>query len=144
MAQVDDCPSGCRMFNLSRQFAMSLATAMCLACGTASVTAAETYPDRTVRIVVPFAPGGLNDFVARLIQPHLEKAFGQPVIVENRPAAGGIVGTDSVAKATPDGHTLLIVASSHTVTAATRSKLPYDTERDLAAIALIGKSPLLF
>src|SRR5215831_11195296 len=65
--------------------------------------AAQTYPDRPVRIIVPFPPGGLNDTMARLIQPYLENSLGQPVIVHNRPAASGIVGTEVVAKAVPDG-----------------------------------------
>jgi len=106
--------------------------------------AAQTYPDRPVRIVVPFPPGGLNDTVARLIQPHLERALGQSVIVDNRPAASGIVGTDAVAKAPPDGHMLLMVASSHAVVPATNSKLPYDSERDLQPVIMVGKNPLLF
>jgi tripartite-type tricarboxylate transporter receptor subunit TctC len=93
---------------------------------------------------VPFAPGGLNDVVARLIQPHLEKAFGQPVVIDNRPGASGSLGTDAVAKAAPDGHTLVMVASSHTVLPATHAKLPYDAERDLAPIAMVGRNPLLF
>ena len=76
---------------------------------------AAHYPTHTIRLIVPFPAGGSNDVVARLMAPHLERALGQPVIVDNRPAAGGIVGTDAVAKATPDGHTLLLVASSHTV-----------------------------
>jgi tripartite-type tricarboxylate transporter receptor subunit TctC len=105
---------------------------------------AQTYPDRPVRIVVPFAPGGLNDTLARLLQPYLEKSLGQPVIVENRPGGSAIIGTDAVAKAPPDGHMLLVVASSHTVTPATHSKLPYNTEHDLQPIAIIGKNPLLF
>ena len=110
----------------------------------APALAAEGYPDRPVRIIVPFAPGGLNDTVARLIQPSLEKSLGQPVIVENRPAASGIVGTDAVAKATPDGTMLLMVASSYTVIPATNPKLPYDSERDLQPIAMVGKNPILF
>jgi tripartite-type tricarboxylate transporter receptor subunit TctC len=105
---------------------------------------AQAYPNRPIRLIVPFAPGGLNDTTARLLQPHLEKALGQPVIIDNRPAASGIVGTDAVAKAPPDGHTLLMVASSHTVVPATNSKLPYDAERDFAPIAMVGKNPLLF
>ena len=105
---------------------------------------AQTWPDRPVRIVVPFPPGGLNDTVARLIQPHLERSLGQPVIVDNRPAASGIVGTDAVAKAPPDGYMLLMVASSYTVIPATNSKLPYDSERDLQPIVMVGKNPLLF
>ncbi len=105
---------------------------------------AEIYPNRPVRLIVPFAAGGLNDVVARLIGPSLERSFGQPFIVENRPAASGIVGTDATAKATPDGHTLLMVASSFTVVPATHSKLPYDPERDLAPIAMVAKNSLLF
>jgi tripartite-type tricarboxylate transporter receptor subunit TctC len=105
---------------------------------------AQTYPNHVVRIIVPFAAGGLNDTAARLIQPYLEKLLGQSVIVENRPAASGIVGTEAVARATPDGHTLLMVASSYTVLPATTASLPYDSERDLVPIAIVGKNPLLF
>jgi tripartite-type tricarboxylate transporter receptor subunit TctC len=105
---------------------------------------AQSYPTHLVRIIVPFAAGGLNDTAARLIQPYLEKALGQTVVVENRPAASGIVGAEFVAKAAPDGHTLLMVASSYTVLPATAADLPYDSERDLTPIVLVGKNPLLF
>ena len=105
---------------------------------------AQTYLDRPVRLIVPFAAGGLNDVVARLIAPYLERSLGQPFIVDNRPAASGIVGTDATAKATPDGHTLLMVASSYAVVPATHPKLPYDAERDLAPIAMVAKNSLLF
>src|SRR5215831_18013431 len=80
---------------------------------------ADTYPNRPVRLIVPFAAGGLNDVVARLVAPYLERSLGQPFIVDNRPAASGIVGTDATAKAPPDGHTLLMVASSFAVIPAT-------------------------
>jgi tripartite-type tricarboxylate transporter receptor subunit TctC len=109
-----------------------------------SALRADTYPNRPVRLIVPFAAGGLNDVVARLVAPYLERAFGQPFIVDNRPAASGIVGTDATAKATPDGYTLLMVASSYTVIPATKPNLPYDAERDLAPIIMVGKNPLLF
>jgi tripartite-type tricarboxylate transporter receptor subunit TctC len=111
---------------------------------TAGAVLAQSYPTHVVRIIVPFAAGGLNDTAARLIQPHLEKALGQTVIVENRPAASGIVGSEAVARAAPDGHTLLMVASSYTVLPATTANLPYDSERDLTPIAVVGKNPLLF
>jgi tripartite-type tricarboxylate transporter receptor subunit TctC len=110
----------------------------------AGAALAQSYPTHVVRIIVPFAAGGLNDTVARLIQPHLEKALGQSVIVENRPAASGIVGTELVARAAPDGHTLLMVASSYTVLPASTANLPYDSERDLTPIAMVAKNPLLF
>jgi len=105
---------------------------------------AESYPNRPIRLIVPFAAGGLNDVVARLVAPYLERSLGQPVIIDNRPAASGIVGTDATAKATPDGYTLLMVASSFTVVPATNSKLPYDAERDLAPIVMVAKNSLLF
>jgi tripartite-type tricarboxylate transporter receptor subunit TctC len=105
---------------------------------------AQAYPDHVIRLIVPFPAGGSNDVAARLIAPHLEKALGQTVIVDNRPAAGGIVGSDAVAKAAPDGHTLLLVASSHTVTPALSHKLPYSTERDFAPISLINTNAMVF
>ncbi|MGA7487244.1 MAG: tripartite tricarboxylate transporter substrate binding protein, partial [Xanthobacteraceae bacterium] len=105
---------------------------------------ADTYPSRPVRLIVPFAAGGLNDVVARLVAPYLERALGQPFIVDNRPAASGIVGTDATAKAPPDGYTLLMVASSFTVVPATKANLPYDPVRDLAPIVMVATNPLLF
>jgi tripartite-type tricarboxylate transporter receptor subunit TctC len=105
---------------------------------------AETYPTQTIKIVVPFPAGGLNDTVARLIGPYLEQALGKPVIIDNRAGASGSIGTHAVANAPPDGHTLLMVASSHTIAPATNNTLPYDTEHDLAAVAMISKNPLLF
>ena len=104
----------------------------------------DTYPSRPVRLIVPFAAGGLNDVVARLVAPYLERALGQPFIIDNRPAASGIVGTDATAKATPDGYTLLMVASSFTVIPATHQKVPYDAQRDLAPIVMVAKNSLLF
>jgi tripartite-type tricarboxylate transporter receptor subunit TctC len=118
-----------------------VAAFLALAAGAAS---AQPYPSHPIRLIVPFPPGGLNDTTARLLQPYLEKSLGQPVIVENRAAASGIVGTETVARAAPDGHTLLMVASSHTVIPATTEKLPYDAERDFAPIAKLGQNPFLF
>jgi tripartite-type tricarboxylate transporter receptor subunit TctC len=110
----------------------------------ASANAATSYPNRIIRIIVPFPAGGLNDNVARIIQPSLQEALGQTIIVENRGGASGIIGTDFVAKSAPDGHTLLIVASSHTVSPVINAKLPYDTERDFAPISILVKDPFLF
>jgi hypothetical protein len=97
-----------------------------------------------VRIIIGFAAGGGNDLIVRVLAPRLGEALGQPVIVDNRPAASGIVGTDTVAKAPPDGHTLLMVASTHTVIPATNAKLPYDADKDFAPVAMIGRNPFLF
>ena len=132
-----------RTVNLSRRRWLGI-VGVALAALVSASAAAQPYPSHPLRLIVPFAPGGLNDTTARLLQPHLEKALGHPVVIDNRPAASGIVGTDAVAKAPPDGHTLLMVASSHTVVPATNSKLPYDAERDFAPVAMVGKNPLLF
>ena len=110
----------------------------------ASAFAVTPYPTRVIRIVVPFSAGGLNDNVARIIQPSLQEELGQPIIIENRTGASGIIGTDTVAKSAPDGYTLLVVASSHTVSPATNAKLPYDTERDFAPISTLVRDPFLF
>jgi tripartite-type tricarboxylate transporter receptor subunit TctC len=118
--------------------------AVALFLGLGGLALAQSYPTHVVRIIVPFAAGGLNDTAARLIQPYLEKALGQSVIVENRAGASGIVGSEATARAAPDGHTLLMVASSYTVLPATSATLPYDSERDLVPIAEVGKNPLLF
>src|SRR5262245_48023792 len=132
------------MFGLrSRKLACWL-VALTLAALAVDGTCADTYPSRPIRLIVPFAAGGLNDVVARLVAPYLERSLGQPVIVDNRPAASGIVGTDATAKAAPDGYTLLMVASSFTIIPATHPKLPYDAERDLAPIVMVAKNSLLF
>ena len=107
-------------------------------------TAAQNWPTQTLRLIVPFPAGGSNDVMGRLIGPHLEKALGQTVIVDNRPAAAGQVGTDAVARANPDGHTLLLVASSHTVQPALNPKLPYNTEKDFAPITLVNTNGMFF
>jgi tripartite-type tricarboxylate transporter receptor subunit TctC len=107
--------------------------------------AAQSYPNRPVRLIVPLAAGGAADIVGRLLQPHLERALGQPIIIENKPGASGTIGTDTVAKAQPDGHTLGIsMATQTTVNPAVNTTLPYDTEKDLAPVILVGKSPMMF
>jgi len=109
-----------------------------------TLSTAKPCPSRVVRIVVPFPSGGLVDGVARLLQPGLQNAFDKPVIIDNRPAASGSLGTDIIAKSAPDGCNLLMVASTHTVAPATNPRLPYDIEKDLTPIGLIARNPLLF
>jgi tripartite-type tricarboxylate transporter receptor subunit TctC len=118
--------------------------AVALALSLAQPLQAADYPDHPIRLIVPFAAGGGNDIVARLLQPQLEQELGQSIVIDNRPAASGTVGTEAVAHAQPDGYTLLMAFTTHTVNPAVNAKLPYDTERDLAPIILVGKSPLLF
>jgi tripartite-type tricarboxylate transporter receptor subunit TctC len=105
--------------------------------------AADEYPVRPVRVIVPFAPGGGTDVVARILAVHLTQRMGQTFYVENRPAGSGIVGADAVAKAQPDGYTLLFAFSSLASSAKLFSKLPYDPVADFAPVALATTSPLV-
>jgi tripartite-type tricarboxylate transporter receptor subunit TctC len=100
-----------------------------------------TYPTRTVRYIVPQAPGGSSDTLARVITPRLASALGQQVVVDNRPGATGIIGAELAAKAPADGHTLLQVSTSHATNPAMGVKLPYDTLRDFAHVMLISQQP---
>jgi len=102
---------------------------------------AQQYPSRPLRVVVPFAPGGAVDLVARSVAPKLSEAMGQPVVVDNRGGAGGTIGTDIVAKARPDGHTLLVASMGVAVNAVLYPKLPYDTLKDLAPVTTLGEQP---
>ena len=107
----------------------------------AAVAAVQAYPARPIRVVVPFAPGGAVDLVARTVAPRLSEALGQSVVVDNRGGAGGTVGTDIVAKARPDGHTLLVASMGVAVNAVLYPRLPYDTLKDLAPVTTLGEQP---
>jgi tripartite-type tricarboxylate transporter receptor subunit TctC len=102
---------------------------------------AQGYPDRPVRIVVGFPPGGSSDTVARVVAQHLSPLLGQPVVVENKPGAGGVIGSDQVAKAAPDGHTLLLATAGHSTAAAMMQKLPFDAVEDFAWITTVTTYP---
>jgi tripartite-type tricarboxylate transporter receptor subunit TctC len=104
---------------------------------------AQTYPSRQITLIIPFAVGGSNDMVGRAIGKKLTEAWGQPVIVENRPGAGGMIGTAAVAAAPPDGYTLLLVSSTFTINPAIRKSMPFDTIKDFTPVAFIARSPLL-
>jgi tripartite-type tricarboxylate transporter receptor subunit TctC len=104
------------------------------------VAAQPSFPTKTVRLVSPFAAGGSTDLLGRIFAARLQAAWTHPVIVENRPGAGGNTGADAVAKAAPDGHTMLIVASNVAINPSLYARMPFDTVRDLAPVALIGKA----
>jgi tripartite-type tricarboxylate transporter receptor subunit TctC len=103
----------------------------------------QDYPTKTIRIVVPFAPGGGNDILARLIAPRLSESLGKPVIVDNRPGAGGNIGTEMVARAAPDGYTILMASNQVTINPALDAKLPFDLERDFAPVGMVASVPIL-
>jgi tripartite-type tricarboxylate transporter receptor subunit TctC len=102
---------------------------------------AADYPSRSIRVVVPFSPGGAVDGPMRLIAQELGKRLGQAVVVENKPGAGATIGTDVVAKAPPDGYTLLLASQTNAISATLYSKLPFDPIEDFAPITLIGREP---
>ena len=103
----------------------------------------QAYPAKTVRIVVPFAAGGPADIYARMLGQRLQEALGQPFIVENRPGAGSIIGTDIVAKAPADGYTLLLMSNTHTVNESLIPKKPFTLMKDFVGIAPVNYSDLL-
>src|SRR3954463_6287637 len=106
--------------------------------------AAQDYPNRPIRYIVPQAPGGSSDTLARMITQRGADSVGQPVIVDNRPGATGVIGAEVVARANPDGHTLLQAATSHATNPAMHAKLPYDSLRDFAPVSLLSQQPNLW
>ena len=104
---------------------------------------AQNYPSKPIRILVPFVPGGATDILARLVGQNLTQAWGQQVVIDNRPGANGIVAADLTAKAAPDGYTLLFVAIGHAINPLLQKNLPYDTEKDFTAISLAAVLPLI-
>lgn len=106
--------------------------------------AQETWPNRPVRLIVPFPPGGPNDILARAFGEALTRRTGQPTVIDNRSGAGGVIGTDVVAKAAPDGYTLGVTsAGALAIASSLQSSMPYDTARDLAAVTLVATVPEL-
>jgi tripartite-type tricarboxylate transporter receptor subunit TctC len=127
-----------RFLHVAVLLAAILATALA-----ATPAAAQQYPAKTIRLIVPFPPGGGNDIVGRIVAQRLGDSFGQQVIVDNRGGAGGTLGTDLAAKAAPDGYTMLINNISLAVNATLYPRLPYDTLKDLAPVSLAGRQPNL-
>ena len=99
------------------------------------------FPDKPVRIVVPFAPGGGTDLIARTLGQGMSQALGQPVVIDNKPGAGTVIGTDLVAKSAPDGYNLVIATLAHAVNPSLLSKLPYNNDTAFAPVSLIGRGP---
>jgi tripartite-type tricarboxylate transporter receptor subunit TctC len=110
----------------------------------AAAAAAEPYPAKPIRVVVTFPPGGQTDVVARAIQPYLENRLGQPVVIDNRPGAGGMIGVDAVAKAAPDGYVIGVgPMGALSVNMSLQEKMPYDTLKDLVPVSMLTTTPFV-
>ena len=112
-------------------------------CASVFAQAPATYPQRPVRFIVPYAPGGSSDVIARLLGQKLADAFGQPFVVDNRPGAGSMVGTDLAARSAPDGQTLILSDMPHAINPSVHARVPYDPVDDFSPITLVGVAPLL-
>jgi tripartite-type tricarboxylate transporter receptor subunit TctC len=113
-----------------------LLCAMLLA--TVGATYAQSYPTKPIKLIVPFAPGGVADIVSRTVAPRLAEGLGQAMVVENKPSAGGILAAEAVARADPDGHTVLLITNGNAISSALFNSLPYDPVNDFAMISTIG------
>ena len=140
-------PAPCSSFDptsgLSRRDVLARLACASVAAAALPVRAQQEYPTRPVRLVVPFAPGGPADIYARYIATRLQEALGQSFVIDNRPGAGSIIGTDMVAKSAPDGYTLLLMSNAHTVNESLIPTKPFQLMRDFAPIAPINASDLV-
>jgi tripartite-type tricarboxylate transporter receptor subunit TctC len=126
---------------VSRRAFIAAAGAAAAAAGLPTIAFAQTWPDKPVKMVITYPAGGTVDAVARVIGPKLSQALGQPVVLDNRGGAGGMIGGDIVAKSAPDGYTLMLDASNHAQNPALHSKMPFDTLRAFAPVSLLLKVP---
>src|SRR5512138_3090040 len=133
MQRIRSPPEEFRRSMFKRLFLAAL-----LICGNA-----HGFPTKPVRMIVPFPPGGATDIIGRLLAAKMQEVWGQPVVVENRPGAGTVVGTDLVAKSAPDGHTLGVVVTAHVINPSLRPNMPYDTLKDLAAVSQVSVQHLV-
>src|SRR6516164_3001888 len=136
------CFWGCYM-KLARRRFLYLATSTAALPALPRTAGAQVFPTRAVRLIVPLSAGSAADTLARLLATKMSESWGQPVVVENRPGAGTTMGTDAVAKAAPDGHTLLINSAAFATSAAIYSKLPYDPIKDLVPVSQVATAPII-
>jgi tripartite-type tricarboxylate transporter receptor subunit TctC len=122
---------------------MKRVAAFCVLLVAALAAHAGAFPDRPVRLVVPFPAGGSTDIISRTLGQQLSELWGQPVVIDNRPGGSTIIGTDLVAKSAPDGHTLLVTTAPFTIVPSLIDKLPYDPEKDFQPVTLINTTPLV-
>jgi tripartite-type tricarboxylate transporter receptor subunit TctC len=127
-----------------RAFLLASVLAACAGAIASAAGAAENYPQRAIRLIVPYPPGGAGDIIGRILAARLGEAVRQQVVADNRPGGGQVIATQLAARANPDGHTLLLASTTHAINPGLLKKLPYDSIRDFSAITLVADSPLLF
>jgi tripartite-type tricarboxylate transporter receptor subunit TctC len=130
---------GVNMTARARWWRIALSSALILAA--ASAAQAQTYPSKPVRLVLPYAPGGIVDYVGRTLAQKLTENLGQPVVTDNRPGAGGILGTDSVARSAPDGYTLVLMDPAIVINPTLQADVPYDVFKSLQTVSIVSSSP---
>jgi tripartite-type tricarboxylate transporter receptor subunit TctC len=126
-----------------RRFGLQLLLTALIAASGGSLASAQAYPDHPLRMVLPYAPGGVVDYVGRVVAQGLSEALGQNVVADNRPGAGGVVGSDSVAKAAPDGYTVLVMDPAIVINPSLQPNMPFDLFKDLRPVSVITSSPLV-
>src|SRR5579862_4379171 len=131
------------MTRLSRRTLLAIALPAAATATTSRADDIDDYPAKQVSFIVPFAPGGSTDILARMLGQKLESRFGKPFVVENRPGSGTVVATNFIAKSTPDGHTIMMSVSSLAINATLYKNLPYDPAKDIAMVALIATVPFV-
>ncbi|CAG2131576.1 tripartite tricarboxylate transporter substrate binding protein [Cupriavidus numazuensis] len=129
--------------NRSRRHALALISCLAVSATALSSALAQSFPNKPIRVVVPYPPGGPTDIVARVVGQKLSEKLGQPLVVENRPGAGGNIGAEAVAKAAPDGYTLLVATTAHAINMTLFSKPGYDTRKDFAPVSMLTRGPLV-
>ncbi len=123
--------------------ATGLAFAAAVTLGHVGLARAETWPSRPIQLLIPYPPGGSADLLARPVAARLQERLGQPVVLDYRPGAGGTIATQMLARAKPDGNTLIMVLAAHAINASLYPKLPYDTRKDFAPVSLVANLPMI-
>ena len=132
------------MTRLSNRFWRALPWAAAVALAALQPAFAQSYPIRPVRLIVPFAPGGNTDIIARIVAPKMSENLGQQIVIDNRAGAGSVIGSELAARAAPDGYVLLMVSAAHTINPAMAKKLPYDSVKDFTPISIVADVPSVF
>src|SRR5690349_13591126 len=128
---------------IARVLRIALAMLSALACAHALGQQSPAYPSKPIRLVVPYTPGASNDTLSRATADSMSPLLGQPIVIDNRPGAGGMIGAEHVARSAPDGYTILNVQASFATNVAIRAKMPYDVSKDFAYIGMMAKSPMI-